>query len=877
MAENIDLARFNLDTSQLVKDAEEVRKRFEKLRKEQSDLRKEMRELQKEGKDSGKEFDSINRKLLDTESAVRSTSREYRSYQSILSNLGGEVKETVLTQSELDAVLNKEVNTIQQLRDQNTALNQIRNRTNLETEEGRRQLEQINARLDENNKVIKQNVDGYAQQKINIGNYREEVKGAINDLGGLGGALGNTTSAMGIATNMIRSGVASLTSLTKASLAFVATPIGAVITILAVAIGSVVTAFQSSEESVNKFSAALAPLKGLFNIISNAIGAFGDMIIDNIVKVLDDASKAFESLIGWVQKALKFLGLEEASESVKNYADNLRESANEARRLEEINQRITKESRKLKVETAEYNRELERLKVQRDDHQNSLEDRIDANNKINELIEDQLSRERNLMLLRIEANKIQIKEGDQSVEILNEQAELHAELTNLERRADSERRRMIRRQNSLTKSASDQASKARQERIRQMEEELELYNVQNEAREISFREQLQILEDTAKREEEILNERLKNGEISQTKYNAEIIKLHTQLNNDINELNENRHNEILDELQDEIDAYREKNAEILDSEKLLTDERLNLLKETNQQIFDEQQSALKKQLEENLITQKEFDERLSQYKLEQEQKDKAAEEQKRQQEKEEEIEKELIDFEERMERMRELGALQEEVELEILKNKNEAKREELDRQLEQGIISEELYNARLKQMNAELNRAEVQAERAKVEQKIAVREMELEAMNMLVGALNNLLGQQSSLAKSASGAMALINTYEGFTKALAQGGFAGIAQGAAILTAGLAQVQNILRTQLPFSGNVTTTAQNNFSEPTFTIPEMVDNSENASLQADLNQGLDLEEMEERITNAVEKGSREGSEQGLTNLSENRSIQRSSIY
>src|SRR5699024_11656846 len=197
---------------------------------------------------------------------------------------------------------------------------------NIETEEGRKQLEKINSQLDQNNKKIKENVDGYTQQKINIGNYREDVKGAINDLGGLSGALGNSTSAMGIATNMIRGGAQAFQSLTRVSLAFIASPIGGVLTVLAVAIGSVVTALSQSEESINKLKNALAPLKGLFNVITDAVATFGEMIINNIIKVIDEVSASFDKLVSGIQKVLKWLGLEEASEGVSNYRNRINEA-----------------------------------------------------------------------------------------------------------------------------------------------------------------------------------------------------------------------------------------------------------------------------------------------------------------------------------------------------------------------------------------------------------------------------------------------------------------------------------------------------------------------------------------------------------------------
>src|SRR5699024_5842197 len=210
----------------------------------------------KEGKDSGKEFDALNKKLVSTEIATKNAGAEYRSFQNAISTANVQAKEAILTQSELDAVLNQEANTIEQLRKQNTALNAIRNKTNLETKEGRKQLDSINERLDSNNKIIKENVDAYAQQKIGIGNYSEGIKTAVGDLGGLSSAIGGSNTAMGNSAKALSGVVNGIGAMTRASLAFLATPIGIVISTIAVALVGLQKVLSDSEEKMNKLKMA---------------------------------------------------------------------------------------------------------------------------------------------------------------------------------------------------------------------------------------------------------------------------------------------------------------------------------------------------------------------------------------------------------------------------------------------------------------------------------------------------------------------------------------------------------------------------------------------------------------------------------------------
>lgn len=67
----------------------------------------------------------------------------------------------------------------------------------------------------------------------------------------------------------------------------------------------------------------------------------------------------------------------------------------------------------------------------------------------------------------------------------------------------------------------------------------------------------------------------------------------------------------------------------------------------------------------------------------------------------------------------------------------------------------------------------------------------------VAGQLSTLLGEESAAGKAAAIAQATINTYLGATKALAQGGFLGIARAAIVVAAGMKQVMSITKTKEP--------------------------------------------------------------------------------
>ena len=74
---------------------------------------------------------------------------------------------------------------------------------------------------------------------------------------------------------------------------------------------------------------------------------------------------------------------------------------------------------------------------------------------------------------------------------------------------------------------------------------------------------------------------------------------------------------------------------------------------------------------------------------------------------------------------------------------------------------------------------------------------QLEMASGTAGQLSSLLGEESAAGKAFATTQALINTYLGASKALAQGGIWGVAQAAIVVAAGMKQVMSINKTKEP--------------------------------------------------------------------------------
>ena len=101
-----------------------------------------------------------------------------------------------------------------------------------------------------------------------------------------------------------------------------------------------------------------------------------------------------------------------------------------------------------------------------------------------------------------------------------------------------------------------------------------------------------------------------------------------------------------------------------------------------------------------------------------------------------------------------------------------------------------------------------------------------------------IAGQETAAGKALAIAASLINTYQGITKALAQGGAAGIIQAVAVGAAGFAAVADIVATPIP-GGTDNSTTTSAPTRPALQQLTPISVAEAAQTQSDEQQTVDL--------------------------------------
>ena len=117
-----------------------------------------------------------------------------------------------------------------------------------------------------------------------------------------------------------------------------------------------------------------------------------------------------------------------------------------------------------------------------------------------------------------------------------------------------------------------------------------------------------------------------------------------------------------------------------------------------------------------------------------------------------------------------------------------------------GIDTAALVTAQAEEINA-INKKYDDEDSARKKQKAAddkaVNDATISAIAGTLGSLSQLAGKEAASGKALSAAQAVINTYTGATKALAQGGVAGPIAAAGVIASGIASIRQIYATKLP--------------------------------------------------------------------------------
>lgn len=293
-----------------------------------------------------------------------------------------EQKKQKLTIEEALELSKTQAKTINEARAQNSALRQVIQDLNLEDEEQLMIVRQLNATIDDNNNMIKRNSDELTQNKMTVGDYKEQVKLAIIELKNSGLNMSSVgIVAKGFAENLSKDFSSAWKMASKGGTMFVgvlklvraallATGIGAIIAALA----SLAAMFTRTQKGVELFGKAWASITAWFDVLLDRVAVLGDAL----VQVFQGDFKG---------------AADTAKKAVAGIGDELVEETKLAWKLKDALNQLEKQEVMLTMRRAASKAEIEQLKKDSEDTTKSLGERMKAAQKAYELEQKDLAQQ----------------------------------------------------------------------------------------------------------------------------------------------------------------------------------------------------------------------------------------------------------------------------------------------------------------------------------------------------------------------------------------------------------------------------------------------------------------------------------------------------
>jgi len=806
MADKIEIAALDIDASLLIQSTTAVAKQI-------TDLRAKMKSLRDEGKQNTVEYTVMGVQ-------VKNLSKDYNQLNGAVQSRITSDGKLLTTEQALTKALKSGNVTIQDAVDNNKELRQIRNKLDVTTEEGAATLADLNEKINENTRFIKQNGDANEERIAGIGQYKDAISEAFGEInllnGGLAGFTQRAEAAGGVGPLLGKSFSAMTTGLwglVKASLAFIATPLGIALAAIAVVVLLVVGAFKfmvasmnSTEEGSNKLAKVTAYLSGLFNGLFKVLKPLGEFLGKVFIAYLETVGQALDELSEGIAKALDFLGFTEAAADIRGFKEELKASAEAAANLaaaEAELQKMQREGRKIQLD---YQKQAEKLRQLRDDESKSIPERMKANEQLGAVLKEQAAAELAIANQALRVADLRIKSEGETTEALDKRAEALTNIADIQERITGQESEQLANLNGLRKEAADK-EKERQQAIRdarqqtlddlieKLELEKEIYAQASEGRLLTYEQEFAKADELYKRQLEIIQkQKAANDAAAQNEYAASLktgadkaalqrrlalneLELTASNNEALIELEAVKREAIINEADLELEHQKQIAKTRLDANKFLTDQLAQQEKDRLDTLNQLEVDNLTLQYNNGLIAEREYLDAVNALYAANDKTQAELDMQRKQAEQDQQ----LLD----LENQKSQRAAQFEENMQIEQLHADIRREQ------------ELANARKTGADVKIIEDKFAKDREDREKAVQTYKMELRAQAL--GNLSTIFGQETTAGKLFAAAQATIDTYVAANKALAAypPPFGAIAAAAAIAT-GIGNVKKITSTKTKF-------------------------------------------------------------------------------
>lgn len=354
------------------------------------------------------------------------------------------------------------------------------------TKEGQRLQKQI---LDITN-TLKANEKAVGNNRRNVGNYEEALKGVADQINVMGVNLGGlitqlktqskNVKAVGAAMKASAASTGGLSgALQILKVALISTGIGAIL----VALGSMVAFLTQTKRGSELLAQGMAAVGATISVVVDRISGIGEAVTNvftgngSILDVLGVTKKAFSGVTDEIQREVK------ASTELEKRMQKLRDA-----------------ERELIVSTAERNAEVARLKVTIEDQSKSEDERLKAAQRATALQRQTIEEEKALAQERVDIIQAQLALSENLEEDEQRLADAKAERFRIEEQATQRLVELNNKEVGLRK----QIAKGKEDAVKKM---TELSKQEKEAAEKAAKESEKALEEGFKKERDLIDQK----------------------------------------------------------------------------------------------------------------------------------------------------------------------------------------------------------------------------------------------------------------------------------------------------------------------------------------------------------------------------------
>lgn len=767
------------------------------------------------------QYGEASKEYIKAEAAVKKLSTEYRVNQQQVSNLTSASGQMLTVTQKLDAALAKQIVTENGAIENNKELRRLKKDVNATTEEGKKVIDEINKKIDENTEFLKENADAYVTQKMEIGNYKNQIMEAYQELnifnGGFIGFISRAQQAGGVVpmvTKSLKAMTSAIGGITKASLAFIATPIGAVVAAIGLVLGLVINYLKNTQAGIDAVTAVTRPLSAIFQTLIGILQQVGeflfkafsnpkktitevyDFVKDKVIKVFEgywkilsgiatlDFTKAKEGLSDINDVAV------EGINSIKNAAgaigNTFAEAYKKGQRIDELQKQFERREIDIIAWRAEQEIQLKKLENIQKNQLLSAEQRNAAIEEGEKIAKEMVARENEILDIQIEQLKIKQSLNDTSREEEKQLQELVAQriknesiILDVEKKALGDKKQLATEAANAAKQAQAEreaaAQKAFDESIKKQQLDLQIYLESQGIKKRTMTEELKLAEENSAKLIEIERQKLQKKKITEEEFRLFVLQSE-------NELARQRAEIAVDNLDRELQAFKKAHEEKLAEDKFYSEEVYAREQERLALLLEQESEYLAKKLELGVINQVEYNDAINSIN---EANQLALDEAKKARE-EAEKEKQAVDLENK--RAAQLENLEYDLEFQLM---------ELDRKRQQEIEAAEETGADLALIEAKYAKQREAIERAVQDNKLSLAEQ-------TAGSLATIVGKETALGKAAAIAQTTIETYKAAVSAYSAmsaipvvGPVLGAIAAGAAIALGISNVKKIVSTKTP--------------------------------------------------------------------------------